>query len=236
MKKDIYLSKSIFIRGLRCYKSLYLNKYCSELRDKISKDQLALFQFGKDIGILAQSLFKGGIEIPYDGLTISEQIKMSKAEIKKSKIIYEMAVSHKNVFIKIDISEKKGNSWNIYEVKAGSSIKDYYYDDISLQYYVLAGSGVLINKAFLVHVNKEYVGKENIDAEKLFNIVDVTKICKSKQDFVDYKILKQKDILRRKGIPNIEISSRCNKPYRCDFMDHCYGNMTEKIYEISKGD
>jgi hypothetical protein len=58
-----YLSKSLFITGLRCYKSLYLHKYEKKLIDELSEDKKSLFESGIEIKRLAQQLFPGGITI-----------------------------------------------------------------------------------------------------------------------------------------------------------------------------
>jgi hypothetical protein len=52
-KDDAYLSKSLFVRGLQCHKSLYLYKYHPELKDELSPEQEALFSTGTDVGLLA---------------------------------------------------------------------------------------------------------------------------------------------------------------------------------------
>jgi hypothetical protein len=68
-KGFFYLSKSQFIRGLQCPKSLCLYKTQPDLRDQVSQAQEAIFQAGTDVGIVAQGLFPGGMVIPYDGLS-----------------------------------------------------------------------------------------------------------------------------------------------------------------------
>ena len=60
MEKHV-LSKSTFIRGCQCEKSLYLNKYHPELRQEISEQLQAVFDRGHKIGELAQQLFPGGV-------------------------------------------------------------------------------------------------------------------------------------------------------------------------------
>ena len=53
------LSKSTFMRGVKCTKCLYLNKHHNELRDQMSEQQAAIFQQGSDVGELAQQLHPG---------------------------------------------------------------------------------------------------------------------------------------------------------------------------------
>lgn len=62
MEKHI-LSKSTFIKGYHCLKSLYLYKNRIFLRDKITAEQRAKFKRGHEVGDLAQDLFPGGIDV-----------------------------------------------------------------------------------------------------------------------------------------------------------------------------
>ena len=87
-KTNTYLSKSLFIKGLQCHKYLYLEKYHSDLKDEISDQQEALFQSGTEIGLYAQKLFPNGVEIPYDGLSHSEQLKKNQMKSKKEQPQY----------------------------------------------------------------------------------------------------------------------------------------------------
>src|SRR5665647_3976043 len=64
---DVY--KRQYIRGLQCYKSLYLNKFRPYLRDKISEEQLAKFARGHAVGKVAQQLFPGGIVMSRPGIS-----------------------------------------------------------------------------------------------------------------------------------------------------------------------
>ena len=56
------LSKSSFIKGLQCEKYLYLYKNNYELKDPIKDSSQAVFDQGNQIGLLAQSLFPGGVD------------------------------------------------------------------------------------------------------------------------------------------------------------------------------
>jgi hypothetical protein len=96
-KPNTFLSKSQFIRGLQCHKSLYLHKYHPELRDVLSEQQQKLLQTGIAVGRVAQKLFLGGVLIAYDNVPISEQIRITKEEIQKDTVtLYEAACSFKD--------------------------------------------------------------------------------------------------------------------------------------------
>src|SRR3989344_7694628 len=119
--QNAYLSKSLFLRGLQCYKSLYLDRRRPELRGEISYAQERLFERGKEVGTYAQRLFPCGIIIPYEDTPISKQIVLTTDEIKKGSLtLYEPAFNYNNVFIKVDILHKSKAGWAIYEVKSST--------------------------------------------------------------------------------------------------------------------
>jgi hypothetical protein len=90
------LPKSALIRGLQCHKSLYLKKHNPELEDTISESQQAIFDGGTNVGILAQELFPGGMDlgkyIPSDFDKAYSETSMLISE--NQKVIYEAGFSH----------------------------------------------------------------------------------------------------------------------------------------------
>jgi hypothetical protein len=229
MNKNIstYLSKSLFIRGLQCHKSLYLHKYNPELKDELSEEQEAKFQTGINVGIYAQKLFPDGVEIIWEDASLSNQIKQTKAEIQRgTKVIYEAAFSYDNVFVKVDILRKTEIGWEIYEVKGSTALKDVYHDDIAIQYYVLKGSGLPVSKAFLVHINNQYVRKGEIEVDKLFTIQDLSNDVIEKQKSIKDEIYKMREMLKSQE-PNIDIGGHCTDPYDCDFFGYCWKHIPE---------
>jgi hypothetical protein len=222
------LSKSQFIRGLQCHKSLYLHKYHPELRDKPSVSQEAVFQNGTDVGILAQSLFPGGVEIPYEGLTPSEQIERTRVEIEKgTATIYEATFSHDGIFVKVDVLHRGNRGWELYEVKSSTEVKDVYRNDIAVQYHVVTGAGITVSSAALIHIDRRYVRKGGIEVDKLFAINDLTVSVMEKQGMVTAELGRMRERLKN-GLPSIDIGPHCSKPYDCDFRGHCWAHVPKK--------
>jgi len=225
--KNAGLSKSLFLNGLQCHKSLYLLKYHPELKDEISDFKKVLFQSGEEVGKFAQKLFPGGVEVAYESLSYSEQLERTKSEIEKgTSTIYEATFSNDGVFVKVDILHKGKEGWELYEVKSSTGLKDIYIDDIAVQYYTLTGSGLLVSKAFLVHINNEYVREGEVEAKRLFIIKDLTDIIREKQGFVAEELDKQKEMLKG-DMPEIDIGEHCSKPYVCNFKGHCWKHIPE---------
>ncbi|MCG2741586.1 MAG: DUF2779 domain-containing protein [Syntrophaceae bacterium] len=223
---NIYLSKSLFIRGLQCHKSLYLQKYRPELKDEVSEETQRRFDIGNDAGSLAQQLFPGGVIVPYEGLSHSEQLSMTQTLIEQGiDTVYEAAFSHNGVFVKADILHRGNSGWEIYEVKSSASMKDYHMDDASVQYYVISGTGLPVTKVSLVHINPEYVRHGEIEVNKLFNIVDITEPVMEKESFIAEELQKQRRMLQGDE-PVIDIGPHCDDPFACDFHGNCWSHIS----------
>lgn len=228
IKRDVsYLSKTLFIKGLQCHKALYLQKYHPELKGGVSDTTEALFRSGRNVGVLAQKLFPGGIEIPYEGLSLADQITQTQREIEKGNdTIYEAAFSYEGSFCKVDILHKSKGGWEIYEVKSSTDMKDVYYDDAAFQYFVLKSTGLPVSRAYLVYINNQYVKEGDIEVEKLFTIQDLTETVKEKESMVYGELQKQRNMLEG-DLPEIDIGEYCSNPYDCDFIGYCWSHIPE---------
>lgn len=234
MRKGSGLSKGLYVRGLQCQKSLWLHKHNPELKDETTPGQQALFQGGSDVGDLACALFPGGLMVPFEGLSIPDQVAMTAQAIADGKeIIYEAAFDHDGIFIKVDILRKGKTGWEVYEVKASTGVKEVHKNDVALQLYVLNGAGLNVSKVSLVHINNSYVRQGAIEVEKLFSIADLTDVARERQD----KVVANIDSLRTmlsEAQPEIGIGGHCSDPYDCDFHGHCWQDVPEdSVFDLA---
>ncbi|MBX3007641.1 MAG: DUF2779 domain-containing protein [Melioribacteraceae bacterium] len=230
------LSKSTFIRGLQCEKSLYLYKYHYDLMDEVSESQQAIFDRGTDIGVLAQGLFPNGVDCkPPSHLQYQICINNTKEALANgAKIIYEAGFIYDEVMVICDILVKEKGSWHIYEVKSSTSISEVYLDDASVQFYVVKNSLPSLKKISIVYINNQYVRKGVIDIKKLFAIEDVTEFTAEKEYFVIDNIDRLKGILKKRVEPKIDIGPHCNDPYPCPFLGHCWKNIPDySVFDIA---
>ena len=226
MEKHL-LSKSTFIRGNQCLKSLYLNKKRSFLRDRMPKERQLVFQRGHKVGELAQGLFPGGINMsPGHPAAFRKALLNTRENIDKGfPVIYEAAFQHNEVLIFLDILVHTATGWHAYEVKSSGGISDTYRLDAALQYYVISGTGLELNGISIVHIDKDYLLKGELDPKGLFKIVDVTEEAISSQEYVKEQIVREKEALNLAHSPNIEVGAHCREPYDCDFLGHCWKNI-----------
>ena len=168
--RQFFLSKSRFIRGLQCHKALWLLTHRPELQDKISPAQQAIFDSGSGVGKVAQGLFPNGVEVPYEGMKVSQQLAMTEKEISKgTTTIYEAAFKYAGIFAKVDILHMGPDGWELYEVKGSTGVKEVYLNDIAVQYFIAVGAGVKISKANIVYINNTYTRNGDIDVQRLQN-------------------------------------------------------------------
>jgi hypothetical protein len=221
------LSKSLFIRGLQCHKALYLARFHPELKDPVPQSREILFEGGFEAGLLARELFPGGVTIPYEGMSYDEQVAMTERLIREGvTTFYEAAFRHDGVFVKADILQKTAAGWDLYEVKSSTSVKDVYMPDLGIQYYVLTGAGLSVNRAFLVHINNGYVRHGEIDVNGLFTVNDLTAQIMGAQQDVIPELSRQKAVLEG-PTPEIDIGPQCHDPYDCDFIGLCWAHIPE---------
>lgn len=215
------LSKSQYIRGLQCHKSLWLYKNKPELRDIPNQAQESLFNTGYDVGDLAKQLFPNGLEIEFDSSNFDWMIAKTKELILNGcEVIYEATFKENGIFAMADILVKNGSYWDIYEVKASTNVKEYHLNDASVQWYSLSNV-INLNKIYIVHINNKYERIGDLNIKELFSIVDITEEVQNRQYQIPFNI-EQMDLMLQNDMPNIDIGTHCSNPYSCDFEGHCW--------------
>ena len=125
------LSKSRYIDYKQCPKKLWLNTYKRDLADEMDQ---SIFTMGTKVGELARNLFPGGVLVEYDENdknNIKRMIQETKELVEKgTEIIYEAAFSDGETLAICDIMVKDGDSYDVYEVKASTSVKEVHVQDL----------------------------------------------------------------------------------------------------------
>jgi len=231
MEKHI-LSKSTFIKGYHCLKSLYLHKKRPFLRDRLTAEQRAKFRRGHKVGDWAQDLFPGGIDVSPKSPSQYQKSAVRTGELieQGQDIIYEATFQFNKVLVMLDLLVKTKDGWDAYEVKSSKSLSETYFTDAALQYYVIENSGLKINKFYLVYVNENYRRQGDLDIQKYFIKQDVTEDLKPRQDFIGEKIIEEMEMLQEKHSPKVAVGDHCFAPYKCDFVGFCWKKIKDKPY------
>ncbi len=223
MPKAPIISKSSFIKGKQCLKSLYLQKKYPEFQDPIPESQQAIFNQGSKVGELAQQLYPGGEMAAYDlPKGFMKSIKKTKELIRQGKaIIYEAGLMYQNTHCFVDILVKKNGKWFLFEVKSSTEVKDVHIYDAAFQYFVLSNLGFKIADVSIVYINNQYIREGDIDIKQLFSIESVLDRAIEIQPAVKNCLAKQVAALGELVIPNVDIGPHCSDPYDCNFMGYC---------------
>lgn len=227
------LSKSSYCRGIQCKKILWLEKHKPEEKQEINNDRI--LEQGNDIHEVARYLFGSHINIEYrENLQQMVEDTINTIESYKNIIITEASFTYKNNFCSVDILKKNNNSYEIYEIKSSTELKDIYINDASYQYYVLTSLGLKVTKVSLVHINSNYVRIGDLDLDQLFIKQDITKEIKDLQNNVKNNIKEINEYIEKKEQPK-DIDENCFKPYPCPFFKYCTKHLPEKnIFNIPR--
>ena len=214
------LSKSTYCNGIQCKKMLWLKKYKPNEAEEQNNE--SVLENGNLVHEVARYLFPDHINIEYND-NLEEMIKntIDTIESYKDIAITEASFNYNNNFCSVDILVKKGNKYEMYEVKSSTSLKDIYIKDLSYQYYVLKGLGLNIKKCNLIHINSNYVRKGNLELNKLFTVNDVTKEIILLQKEVADNIKSIIKYMQNKTEPIDDIDTKCFEPYPCPFFKYC---------------
>jgi len=227
MAKRNLLSKSSFVRGNQCLKSLYLYKNFYNLKDRVSPQQLEKFRRGTVFGKAAHKLFPGGLDLsPGSAFQREKNVEKTKKAIKNGKtIIYEASFLYNDVYVAADIVVIENGKAEVYEVKSSATLSETFYLDAALQYYVISNAGLNVSDFYLVHPKPDTYYNAN-DYKSMFEIVCVTKTVSDMQGWIEQAIVGQKECLSSEVVPDIEIGDHCFSPYPCDYMSSCW-----KVYQ-----
>ncbi len=227
------LSKSKYIEGIQCKKMLWLDTYNSDKKVEVNND--AQIENGHLVGNLAKELFNNIKEVEYN-TDLNKMINDTNKLLDSDSVnIAEASFCYENNFCSVDILEKKGNEYIINEVKSGTSIEEYYVDDLAYQYYVLTSLGLNVVKANLIYINNNYIRKGDLELNKLFNIEDLTFDVKNKKTYVGNKIEEINKYMMQKEEPTDDIEMHCFSPQSCPFFSYCTRTLPENnVFKIVK--
>lgn len=184
------ISKSTYVRGLQCHKSLYLNKNKKDLRDESNENDESVFEQGIEVGKLAQQLYPDGVNaLPDKEFDYADALNKTTRFIKeKQPIIYEAHFLFDDVLCAVDILIFDGKKYKAIEVKSATSVSDVYCQDASLQFYVLSNCGIKLDDISIAFINNKYVRQSKIEPKKLFVIESIIGRAKELQDEVKTNI------------------------------------------------
>ena len=214
------LSKSRYLKGLKCQKALWLNNHKKE-KAFYSESTQQIFSAGNTAGELAQRYFPNGELALVDTYANSKSIERTKVLIAKGvTTIYEATFAAESTLVAIDIIHQIDGKWHAFEVKSTNSAKPEHIRDAAIQYYVMTNAGIEIEDISIMHFNGNYVKQGKIVPRELFTYESVfesiqpllLEIPQNIEHFLEVYLNEE---------PSIPIGDHCKKPYPCEFKNYC---------------
>jgi hypothetical protein len=115
------LTKSLLVSAIECPTKLYYATRPEEYANQRALDPFleALAEGGYQVGELAKQYSPGGCEI--ESFAIEEQIAETQKLLQLDQVtIFEAAICHNNLFVRVDILSKNSDHFELIEVKAKS--------------------------------------------------------------------------------------------------------------------
>lgn len=232
------LSKSTFLRGVRCQKSLALDAFHSDLSDPLDLAGQFRMQLGQEVGRLARQRYPGGSvgRIP-DSYLISVQRTRDLID-GGADVIYEAAFEADGVRIVADLLVRGERGWRLIEVKSAGEAKPEHRWDVGVQAYIARRAGLRLEDAVLMHMNKEYIRQGSLDYQALFTEESLLSEVDDLEGDIEQSIQQSLTTLESGAVPEVDIGPYCRDPNDCDFIGHCWGHLPEPsvfdVYYIGK--
>jgi predicted RecB family nuclease len=213
------LSKSSFMLYLDCPRHLW-----AYANGKI--DQSTVYEYVKHLSDQGYEVEKYGVKY------INEVIK-NNLNLSDNQIIFQNNVIDGQFQARVDalIYNPESNKYDIYEIKSSTKVGKNHIYDIAFQWLVLE-KNYNIGKAYILHLNKNYVLQGNVDIDNLFMISDVTSdVLENLNDIEQVRI----DALEIINTPTKNILASCYKPKECICIDLCHPELPEySIYDLNR--
>ncbi|MDZ7790290.1 MAG: DUF2779 domain-containing protein [Xanthomonadales bacterium] len=223
------LSKSRFIAGMQCPLRLWNDIYRRDLAAPFSETQQAIFDRGTAIGELAQQRYPGGVLVGFKPWEREEAIAETNRLLADPSVpaIYEAALEHEGVFVRVDVLARNGEGWDLVEVKGSTRPeKEVFQRDAAIQYWVATGAGLTIHRAGILVLNRDYVYPGGAyDLDQLFHFGDATEFCQEQLEATGTTVKEFHRLLAAENPPDIGIGEHCFTPYECPY----YGACTEGL-------
>src|SRR5208282_3182915 len=184
----------------------------------------AIFEQGREVGLLARQLFPGGVEVDGSG-GLDGAIRTTRELIANPEVpaIFEGTFENGGVLVRVDmLQRRRDNRWRLLEVKSTTSLKEHHLDDVAIQARVVSRSGLDLAASCLMHVNRNYVFKGGtIDVRQFFRTRNLTRRIARLDPKLTFQLRAEFTVLNMPKAPELPTGRHCTDPVTCEFFDRC---------------
>lgn len=188
----------------------------------MSPELQAVFDQGIQVGEEARKRFPGGRLVDFPAWDFFSALKTTREYMAGGEeLLYEAAFEYKGCYARVDILQfsKESQRWSLYEVKSATKLKDEHIEDIGLQAWIVANSGIPLEKISLLCLNS---GAVHPNLENLFEEHDLTERIREKYPGIAPTLTQIFKEIRRPEVPFQELGPQCFDPRPCEFKEYCF--------------
>ncbi len=208
------LTKSDFLLFLEAPRHLWAEKH--DLIDKTpSRFEINVMKQGYEVEALAKEYLEKFFLKPEENLVFQKSFTDRQFTVRTDILIQKPAT----------------DSYDLYEVKSGTSVKKENIYDVTFQFLIL-NKLIKIDNIFILHLNSEYIRYSTLNLVELFIAEDVTQKVLELKNEVD----KLREIALETALkPSQEGIQPCLNPKCCPCPDICHRGLPEvSIFDIPK--
>lgn len=200
------LSKSDFLKYQCCPSYLWLWKYKKDVVPVDEEEAInRRLEQGNEVEQYARQLFSDAVLVQAKGRDAKQETE--KLVTQGVKTIFQATVfTDAGLLAMADVItfDEPTQTWTLYEVKSTNSVKPEHIHDTTFQRVAFEDAGYKIGKVGVIHLNKDYVRRGELDAEKMLIQTDITD-----------KVEKILPTIRQQAYDALELLKRTDEPKGC---------------------
>ena len=186
----------------------------------------------QEIGVFLQHLFEQGYEVEKHVEKYIKKVLVEQYESKKNEVLFQPTSEGGPFQARADVLllNPETGKWDMYEVKSTNDISKQHKYDATFQYLVFSKE-YEIGDVYILHLNKEYYRKGDLNLRELFKATNVNDDIEKLKDEVNQLRYEALEIIQLEDPSEVEA---CIRPKDCPCRQLCHRDDPEySIYDIS---
>jgi hypothetical protein len=221
------LNKQHYLDFQRCPKLAWYRVNAPKLLKTPDEVAQASMKQGREITLLAQSLFQRGNRLSAQQLKPVQQSRVT---------LFEKSFVHEDLVARCDIIDPVGpGDWNLIEIKSGTEVTADYVADVAFQTNVIKRH-LKLNRIKIGYINKNCEYDKTLIPKNLFSYTDVTSNVLRLQAEIEAAVKKLRAVRDAQSAPTIDVGTHCTKNGECPLYDTCWKLVpTSNVFDLYRG-
>lgn len=218
------ITKRLFEAGVQCAKRLYLDCHQPDTTPQPDAHRQELLELGRRLVELASQAFPKGVDLA--DVPIDEAVARTHEVVTSGRpgVLFHAAFRAGGAEVRTDIVLVAGEGeLDIFEVKAGTSVKPRHLTDVAMQVHAIEAAGFRVKSASLLHLDPRYVhdGTKDYPVQKLFKSEDVTSRARNQLGRVREQMESFQGLVDDESTLDLPTGTWCHNPLTCHHLARC---------------